>query len=255
MMQDSIQTDRIIDFSNLEAQISNAEEGLVFLINKPLSWTSFDVVNKLRFALRHATGNRKIKVGHAGTLDPLATGLLLVCVGKYTKKIDELTSMSKAYVAKVKFGAETASYDAECEEENLKPELVPASVNELESVLGAFRGHIMQTPPLYSAIKINGKEAYKIARSGKTAELKQRPVNIIELKVVSYAAPFAELFIECTKGTYIRSMAHDIGQELGCGAYLTGLVRTSIDEYQNEKAISVDDAVQFIQEKIIKKQD
>lgn len=250
MMEEAILNHKIISNKNLPDAIQSGAEGLVFLINKPLHWTSFDVVNKLRFALRHSTGNKKIKVGHAGTLDPLATGLLLVCVGKYTKKIDQLTALSKTYVADMKLGATTASYDSECEEENLRPQLVPDDIAVVDAAVVSFKGPIEQVPPLYSAIKVNGKEAYKIARAGKEVELKKRPVIIHDIKLEAFEKPSASLFIDCSKGTYIRSLAHDIGQMLGCGAYLTGLVRSSSGIYLNQDALTVEEAVQYIHDKV-----
>ncbi len=236
--------ERIISKHNLAKDLDPLE-GLVLLVDKPKDWTSFDVVNKIRFALKHSLKVKKIKVGHAGTLDPLATGLLLICVGKYTKLIDELASMSKTYEAGVKFGAVTASYDAECEEEDIKTDL-PQSSQEIESVLPLYTGDIMQMPPIYSAIKIDGKAAYKMARAGKDVEMKQRPVTIHSYKILNYDKPFATFFIDCSKGTYIRSLAHDLGQTLGCGAYLTRLVRTSIDDYQLVNALSLDEILEFI---------
>lgn len=251
-MENQILPSRIITKNNLDSSFKDASVGLVFLIDKPLTWTSFDVVNKLRFALRHATGEKKIKVGHAGTLDPLATGLLIVCVGKYTKLIDNLTAMTKAYTAQVKFGATTASYDAECEEENILTDLVPESNEVISNSLSTFTGPIEQVPPIYSAIKINGKEAYKIARAGKDVEMKPRPVTISDFRLLQYDAPNASFFIDCSKGTYIRSLAHDLGQVIGCGAYLTSLERVSIGDYKNESALSMDQAVHFIENNIVK---
>ena len=222
-----------------------AQDGLVLLVNKPKDWTSFDVVNKIRFACKHTLKLKKIKVGHAGTLDPLATGLLMVCIGKYTKLIDDLSSKSKAYEAEIKLGATTASYDAECEEVDINA-LFPREDGPILSAIKTFEGDILQKPPIYSAIKIGGKEAYKFARAGKEVEMKLRPVTIHEFTLKEYKAPFAKVFIHCSKGTYIRSMAHDLGQILGCGGYLTSLVRTSIDEYQLSDALELDAVLDYI---------
>lgn len=203
------------------------EEGLVFLIDKPLEWTSFDVVNKLKYALRHKFKIKKLKIGHAGTLDPLATGLIIVCCGKYTKAIDLLLNKNKSYTATIKLGMTTASYDGESPEQN--PKDVQHITNEnILNALESFKGEIMQIPPIFSAIKINGKNAYELARRGKDFEIKSRPVCINALEMIEYKQPFLKISTDVSKGTYIRSLAHDIGQALGVGGYLTILRREGI---------------------------
>lgn len=230
---------------NLPTEI-DFKSGILLLIDKPLDWTSFDVVNKMRFKLKHKLGIKKFKVGHAGTLDPLATGLLLICAGKYTKSIDTLSAMSKSYLAEVKLGAVTASYDAECEEEQLA-DTKHITQSMVEASLESFRGDISQLPPIYSAIKVDGQKAYQAARKGEEIALKYRPVTISDLQLISFDSPFASLDISCSKGTYIRSLAHDIGQSLGCGGYLAKLVRTSIDHYQLSSALTIDEAIEWIE--------
>jgi tRNA pseudouridine55 synthase len=204
--------------------------GQVLLINKPLGWTSFDVVNKIRYALRNYTGNKKIKVGHAGTLDPLATGLLIICTGKFTKRIDEFQGMPKSYRATLKLGAETPSYDAETEPSHTYA-VSHLSIEEVKAAMLNFVGEIDQFPPIYSAIKQDGKKLYELARKGETVELRSRKVTITRFELVENHWP--ELFVEidCSKGTYIRSLANDLGKALDNGAYLTGLVRTAIGDY------------------------
>jgi tRNA pseudouridine55 synthase len=221
--------------------------GAMFLVDKPLEWTSFDVVNKLRYKLKHSIGVKKIKVGHSGTLDPLATGLLLICCGKYTKKLTELTVADKRYEGTMKLGATTASYDAELEEENIKP--TDHITEELvEEVLPAYRGKIAQYPPIFSAIKKNGQALYKLARKGIEVRPDPREVEIFSLEVKNVELPYVKLDIHCGKGTYIRSLAHDIGQSLGVGAYLSQLRRTTIGPYNVSDALSIEEIVNYIEQ-------
>lgn len=216
------------------------------LVDKPKGWTSFDVVNKIRFAVRHKLQVKKHKVGHAGTLDPMATGLLLVCVGKYTKKIEMLQGHGKSYDAEIKLGATTPSYDAESEEENIQ-DVSNITLQDIEDVLPTFRGGIMQKPPIYSALKVDGVRLYKRARKGQDVEIKARPVNVSELKLLEYDNPFLKLNCSVSKGTYIRSLAHDIGQELDSGGYLTALCRTKVHDYLLDDALSIEEAVNWVQ--------
>jgi tRNA pseudouridine55 synthase len=204
--------------------------GQVLLINKPLGWTSFDVVNKIRWVLRKYTGNKKIKVGHAGTLDPLATGLLIVCTGKFTKRIDELQGMPKSYRATIKLGAETPSYDAETEPSHTY-DISQLSIEDVKAAMLNFVGELDQFPPMYSAIKHDGKKLYELARKGETVEMRSRKVTITRFEVLENRWPELVVEIDCSKGTYIRSLAHDLGKALNNGAYLTGLVRTAIGDY------------------------
>lgn len=237
---------RIIDKHSLSA-LQNPEEGILLLIDKPLQWTSFDVVNKLRYAFKRALQTKSFKVGHAGTLDPMASGLLLVCAGKYTKEIDRLSGMNKSYTATVKLGATTASYDSEAPEENILPcSHIPDE--DIRKVISDFQGVQSQIPPIYSAIKMNGQSAYKLARRGDEVEMKAREVTIHSIEVISIDLPYIKLDVTCSKGTYIRSLAHDIGMKLGCGGYLSALVRTAIGDFRIEPALSVDETVSWISE-------
>lgn len=214
-------------------------DGVLFLVDKPLNWTSFDVVNKLRYKLKHTFGLKKVKVGHAGTLDPLATGLLLVCAGKYTKSIDQLVSESKQYITTIKLGATTATYDAEVEEEN-HTSLHNISNEQILNVVSKFVGKIDQVPPIYSAIKVDGQTAYSLARRGKDIELAARPIEILSIECNDISLPHISLDIHCSKGTYIRSLAHDIGQKLEVGGYLTQLRRTAIGDYHINGAVDIE---------------
>lgn len=207
--------------------LDEARAGFWIPVDKPLGWTSFDVVAKVRNALKKRYGTR-IKIGHAGTLDPLATGMLVLAVGRATKDIESVMAGAKTYTATLKLGAVTASYDAETPEQPSGqpiPELTESLVAELTA---KFSGEVLQVPPLFSAVKIDGARAYDIARSGKTAEINARPVQIHRLEFSALAPDTWELTVGCGKGTYIRSLAHDIGQHLGCGAYLTALRRTEV---------------------------
>ncbi len=226
----------------------NFLEGEVLLINKPLTWTSFDVVNKLRNSIRNylaVDGKRpKIKVGHAGTLDPLASGLLIVCTGKKTKDISVIQDAEKEYTGSIKLGGITDSYDAEMP---ITKEFPTSHITE-EKVLEAmkeFTGIFQQLPPIYSALKINGVPAYRSARQGQTPELKTREVHIKEFELVKFDPVDASIFfrVVCSKGTYIRSLAFDLGKALESGAFLSSLCRTRIGEYSLKNALELDDLV------------
>jgi len=210
-----------------------------------MDWTSFDVVNKLRFSIKHKLGVKKIKVGHAGTLDPMATGLLILCVGKYTKCIEQLTGMSKTYSTTIKLGATTPSFDAESEENGSYPtdHIDEALLNEK---IEQFRGDIEQYPPMFSAVKIKGQALYKLARKGITVERKARPITVHQMDITKIDMPFVDLFIDCTKGTYIRTLGNDYGEALGSGAYLTALRRNSIGKYKVDDAMSIPECVEWI---------
>ena len=199
-------------------------EGQFLLIDKPLRWTSFDVIRKLR-------GIFKIKkIGHAGTLDPLATGLLIVCTGKFTKRINEYMGMPKRYIAMLTLGSITPTYDLESSPEQHKP-FEHITEEKLKEIVQQFTGNIMQVPPAHSAIKQDGKRLYELARAGKEVKPEPRPVTIYEVKLLRFTLPEVELEVACSTGTYIRSLAHDIGQALGCGAHLSGLRRTAIGAF------------------------
>jgi len=214
-------------------------EGQVLLVNKPLEWTSFDVVNKIRYSLKKYLGIKKIKVGHAGTLDPLATGLVIVCTGKATKQIDQFLGMDKQYVADIKLGATTPSFDMETEPDELF-EWEHITKEMVDEALLKFTGQIEQIPPAFSALKVNGRKAYHLARQGKVVELKAREITISALNLLKWEGQDLSVDVSCSKGTYIRSLARDIGAELQSGGHLTGLVRTRIGPYQLDEAISIE---------------
>jgi tRNA pseudouridine55 synthase len=212
----------------------NPQEGEILSFNKPYEWTSFNVVACVRNLLRRRLKTKKIKVGHAGTLDPLATGVLLVCTGKATKRIEELQSHTKEYIATLKLGATTPSFDKETEEDAVYPtEHITREL--LDETLKKFVGSIEQVPPTYSAVKVNGKRAYEFARTGRDVELKAKTLVIDEIEVMSCNLP-SEVVIRvvCSKGTYIRALARDIGLALESGAHLTALRRTRIGDYKVE---------------------
>lgn len=211
----------------------------LLLINKPKEWTSFDVVAKVRGIARKATGHKNIKVGHAGTLDPLATGLLLVLVGNYCKKAAEFSKLDKIYKVSIELG-KTSTTDDDEGEKTVVSEKQP-STNEVVAAVEGFIGSIEQIPPIYSAIKIEGQRAYKAARKGQDVKLEPRPVTIHSITDVSYDYPKLSFITHVSSGTYIRSLARDIGRQLGTGAYLTELIRTSIGSYALDDAHSIDD--------------
>lgn len=206
----------------------------LLLINKPVGWTSFDVVNKLRYKLKIK------KIGHAGTLDPLATGLLILCTGKMTKRIDEFQAQEKEYTGKFIIGQSTPSHDLETEVSEVK-NISAISEAEIIQASKKFLGTIQQIPPLHSAIKVDGKRAYKMARKGKELELKPREVKIAAFDIVEIKKPAVSFRIVCSKGTYIRSIARDFGNALGVGAYLTELCRTRIGEFNLKDALTIDE--------------
>ena len=206
-------------------------EGQIILLDKPLDWTSFQAVNKLKYKLRNEFSlPKKFKIGHAGTLDPRATGLLIVCTGKFTKKIQEIQDAPKEYLTEIKIGVQTESYDTE-KPEILHQDYSHISEEYIHETLAKFVGEIHQRPPVFSAIKIDGQRAYDLARKGQEVEMKLRPTTIHYLNGIEIDLPFIRFTVGCSKGTYIRSLAHDIGQELGVGAYLTNLRRTKIGDY------------------------
>ncbi len=213
--------------------------GSILLIDKPLDWTSFDVVNKIRTNLCHKLKVKKLKVGHAGTLDPKATGLVIVCTGKETKTIDLIQAKEKEYIATLKLGATTPSFDLETEEDSSSP-FEHITIDMIEESIKEFKGEIDQIPPIFSAIKINGKRAFEYARKGKELEMEPRKINIYDIKIIEYNSPKLVLKINCSKGTYIRSIARDLGTKLGCGAYLIELRRTLIGDYDVDNAYTIE---------------
>mgnify|MGYP003590633224 FL=1 len=213
-------------------------DGQIILLDKPLDWTSFQAVNKLKYKLKNEFNlPKKFKIGHAGTLDPRATGLLIVCTGKFTKKIQEIQDAPKEYLTEVKIGVQTESYDTE-KPEILQQDYSHISEEFIKETLEKFIGEIDQKPPVFSAIKIDGNRAYDLARKGQEVEMKSRKTTIHYLNNIEIELPFVRFTVGCSKGTYIRSLAHDIGQALEVGAYLTNLRRTKIGDYSVENASS-----------------
>lgn len=211
-------------------------KGEVIYVDKPLNWTSFQLVSKLRYHLCKGLGIKKLKVGHAGTLDPLATGVMIICTGKKTKEIDSLQAMVKEYIATIKLGATTPSFDLETEVDHIYP--TEHLTKELvEEKLKEFVGEIWQVPPVYSAVKVDGKRAYEFARAGEEVELKAKLLVIDEIELISCNLPEIKIRVVCSKGTYIRSLARDIGKALGSGAHLTALQRTKIGDINLEQCI------------------
>jgi tRNA pseudouridine55 synthase len=221
--------------------MNNFSQGRVLLIDKPLRWTSFDVVRKIRNTIRIK------KVGHAGTLDPLATGLLIVCTGKFTKKINEYMAQEKEYTGTITLGAVTPTYDLESEPENFKP-IEQITLEQIRTATQIFTGPILQVPPAHSAIKVDGKRVYELARKGKEVKLEPRPVTIYQFEITAKEDALLHFRVVCSTGTYIRSLAHDLGQELGCGAYLSSLCRTRIGDYRLEDASSMDAFYDMVQQ-------
>jgi len=218
------------------------KNGQVLLINKPLTWTSFQVVNKLRWNIRQKFGLGKIKVGHAGTLDPLATGLLIICTGNFTKKIDEYQAQIKEYTGEITLGATTPSFDLETEVDetfpfdHITPELIHKTVLQ-------FVGEIEQVPPMFSAIKMAGVRMYDLARQGKTREIQSRKITIETFEITDINLPKVQFRIVCSKGTYIRSLAYDFGKALSSGGHLSSLRRTKIGDFNVNDAVEIEDFI------------
>ena len=209
------------------------EAGEVLLLDKPLTWTSFDVVRKVKNTLRIK------KIGHAGTLDPLATGLLILCTGKKTKEIDQIQAQEKEYTGTFRLGETTPSFDLETAVDMARP-YAHITDEQITAATAQFTGLIQQTPPIFSAVKIDGKRAYELARTGQEAEIKAKSVEIKTFELTRIALPEVDFRVVCSKGTYIRSLARDLGVALGCGAHLTRLVRTRIGEFRVEDAFTLD---------------
>ena len=219
--------------------VEDFKNGQVLLIDKPLDWTSFQVVNKIRGTIKKQFNLRKIKVGHAGTLDPLATGLLIICTGKFTKRIEEFQSQIKEYTGTFTIGSTTPSYDLETEiNEHFTTEHITDKL--IRDTTDLFTGEIEQKPPMFSAIKKDGKRLYELARAGKTIEIKSRKVTISEFEITKIDLPIIEFKVVCSKGTYIRSLANDFGKALHSGAHLSSLRRTKIGNYSSKDAYSID---------------
>ena len=211
------------------------KEGYIAVIDKPLEWTSTDVVRKIKYTLQHRLGYRKIKIGHAGTLDPLATGVLIVCIGKATKMVNALQAEEKEYIADIVLGATTPSYDLEHPIDRYYP-TDHISREKIEQVLESLTGERLQAPPIYSAKKVEGVRAYEFARAGEEVELKRALINIYAMEILSLEMPHLKIRVRCSKGTYIRSLANEIGIALDSGAHLSGLRRTRSGGFTVEKA-------------------
>ncbi len=229
----------------------NFIEGEVLYIDKPLNWTSFDVVNKVRWKILKTLKLKKLKVGHAGTLDPLATGVLIICTGKATKRIEEFQYQTKEYIATLQLGATTPSFDLEKPIDNYYPtEHIDRAL--IDKVIPQFTGEIHQIPPVYSAVKVDGKRAYDYARNGDEVELKAKLLVIDEIEVLKFENKELQIRVVCSKGTYIRALARDIGEALGSGAHLTALQRTRIGDVKLEKCENVDQLLLNIESEMIK---
>lgn len=222
-------------------------EGEIFYIDKPLRWTSFDVVKRVRSTLSRRTGIKKLKVGHAGTLDPLATGVITVVTGRFTKRIEELQAHTKEYVATIRLGATTPSFDLETEIDAEYP-WQHITRKMVESTLQRFVGRISQVPPAYSACKVDGKRAYDMARKGKEVEIKAKELAIDEIELLSFDLPTIVIRVVCSKGTYIRALARDIGEALNSGGHLTALRRTRVGEVSVEQCEQVDALIARLKE-------
>lgn len=227
------------------------QEGQILYFDKPLRWTSFNLVAKVRWQLCHRLGLKKLKVGHAGTLDPLATGVLIVCTGRATKRIDELQAGTKEYVATLQLGATTPCFDLEKPIDKTYP-TDHITLELIEEILPRFRGRIEQIPPAFSACKVDGHRAYKLARKGEEVELKPKVLVIDEMELVKFDAKQMQLTLRivCSKGTYIRALARDIGQALNSGAHLIGLRRTRIGDVRVEQCMQIDDFEEWLDSKI-----
>ena len=233
---------------NMEFSLREVDfpEGYVAVIDKPYEWTSADVVRKIKFQLRKC-GHPKIKIGHAGTLDPLATGILLVCIGRATKQVEKLQAEQKEYVAELQLGATTPSGDMEHEVDQTYP-TEHITRERVEEALKALCGEREQLPPLYSAKKVQGVRAYEFARAGEEVELKKALINIYDMELLEYDLPRIKIRVECSKGTYIRSLAFEIGEKLESGAYLSSLRRTRSGGYTVEKSHTLDDFMEKLRE-------
>jgi tRNA pseudouridine55 synthase len=229
----------------LVKDMGNYPDGIIISLDKPYGWTSSDAVRKIKFKAQRFFKEKNIKVGHAGTLDPLATGILLICLGKATKMAEQLQSQEKEYIAEITFGSTTPSFDLEKEIDHHYP-YEHIDIESVRSIIPRFLGEIDQIPPVFSAKLIDGSRSYHLARAGIEKELKPSRVNIYELEPVSYDSPVLTLHVKCSKGTYIRSLARDFGTSLNSGAHLTALVRSSSGGFKVKNSISMDDLDKFM---------
>ena len=231
----------------------NFVEGEVLYVAKPLTWTSFNLVSKIRWKLQKTLKMKKLKVGHAGTLDPLATGVMIICTGKSTKLIESFQYQTKEYIATLELGATTPSFDLELPVDGTYP--TEHITRELvDEVIPRFLGEIWQVPPAYSAVKVDGKRAYDYARDGQEVELKPKLLVIDEIEVLDFTLPRLKIRVVCSKGTYIRALARDIGLALGSGAHLIALERTRIGEVRLEDCWQIDDLVEFLDKEVLDSQ-
>lgn len=224
--------------------------GKLLLIDKPLTWTSFDVVNKIRYHLKKKLGVKNLKVGHAGTLDPLASGLLIICTGKFTKKLNELQGLTKEYTGTITLGSTTPSYDLETEVDQTF-NISGINEDDIKKTAQSFIGSSLQTPPIYSAKRIDGEKAYIKARKGEEVKMKQQEVIIEAFDITRLELPEIDFRIVCSKGTYIRSIAHDFGQRMNSGSHLSALRRTMIGEYSIENAQTLDTFLENLQHETV----
>ncbi len=222
------------------------KDGQVLLIDKPLNWTSFQVVNKVRWLIKQRFGIKKIKVGHAGTLDPLATGLLILCTGKFTKKIETFQAQEKEYTGTFTLGATTPSYDLETEIDQMF-EISEITSEEIKNTTEQFTGEIQQQPPVFSALKKEGKRLYEYARAGEKVDIPTRTVHISAFEITRIELPEVDFRVACSKGTYIRSLAHDFGKALDNGAHLSALRRTKIGDFSVENATTIEAFEKYLQ--------
>jgi len=226
-------------------------QGEVLYVTKPLNWTSFNLVSKLRWRMQKTLNIKKLKVGHAGTLDPLATGVMIICTGKSTKLIESFQYQTKEYIATLELGATTPSFDLELPVDGIYP-TEHITLELVKSIIPKFKGEIWQVPPVYSAVKVDGKRAYDYARDGQEVELKPKLLVIDEIEVLYFSLPILKIRVVCSKGTYIRALARDIGLELRSGAHLIALERTRIGDVKIENCWQIDDLVQHIENEILK---
>ncbi len=237
----------------MENEIQEELDGLILNINKPLEWTSFDVVNRIKFHIkRNFKGFKNIKIGHAGTLDPLATGVLVVCIGKTTKQIPHLQNTEKSYSGTIYLGATRPSYDKETEISQ-EFDIDEITTEKITHVASTFIGKQEQMPPIFSAKKINGERAYAVARDGKIPQLKTASIEIFDFKITKINLPYIDFVVKCSKGTYIRSIAHDFGKKLNSGAYLESLCRTSSGQFLVENALELPQSIEIIESYLNKK--
>ena len=233
-----------MELFNINNSFTDFVSGQVLLVDKPLKWTSFDVVKKIRYQIKHSQKLKKIKVGHAGTLDPLATGLLIICTGKATKTINEFQNEEKEYIAKFKFGSTTPSFDLETEIDKNYPDN-NITKEKIENIFPNFLGKQKQLPPIFSAKLVNGERAYEKARKGENFDLQSCEIHISNLELLEFKNNEAKIKINCSKGTYIRALARDFGQALDSGAHLIALERTKIGKFDVVDAYSIDEIIKY----------